>query len=513
MTETLPGDRIYSFPGGLKLRHNKQVACRQPIAEPELPERLYVQVVQHQGSAGDIRVEPGDRVAKGQRLTAAGDDLTVPEHAPTSGRVVAIADHPAAFPPGTSQRCIIIEPDGKDSWCERQPPEDHRRCSADDIVNHLHAYGLAGLGGAMFPTAAKLRGDWSGIHTVILNGAECEPWIACDEMLMRERPKAIIEGGLVLARATGAERVVIAIEDRMGAVRAGLEAACRELDCGQILRIIQVLTIYPEGGERQIIQTLTGQEVPHDGLPQDLGVVVHNVATAAAARDAVFEGRPLIDRIVTVTGPGIAKPRNYRALLGTPLAHLVAAAGGYSGEVTRLILGGPMSGSALTTDSIPVTKGANCVLALTRNETGRIQPTMPCINCGECVRVCPARLLPQTLFRLIEAGQYESANDYDVFDCIDCGCCAAVCPSHIPLVDFYRHAKHELTRRELDRRRAALARRRYEAREARLQQEKETRQNRRKEREEKLQRSETEAQSEIQAAIERATHKRNAADD
>ncbi len=511
MTEPSPGDRIHAFPGGLKLEHHKQVACQHPVERPPLPQRLFIALRQHQGESGRLLVEAGERVLKGQALTQAGDDFIVPEHAPTSGTIEGVTDHPAALPPGGTRRAIVLTPDGEERWMNSQPLSDWRKRPAGEIVEHLHRAGLAGLGGAMFPTAAKLRGDWTGLHTLILNGAECEPWIACDEMLMRERARDVVEGGLILARAAGAERTVIAIEDRMGMVEEMLLDACSQLDTGETVRIRKVFTIYPEGGERQIIQALTGREVPHDGLPQDLGVVVHNVGTAAAARDAVVGGRPLIERIVTVTGPGIAAPRNLLALIGTPFAHLVEAAGGYRGEVTRLILGGPMSGIALSSDEIPVSKGSNCVLALTRADVEPARPALPCINCGECVRVCPARLLPQTLFKLIEADNYDAAADYDLPDCIECGCCAAVCPSHIPLVDFYRHGKDELARRRLDQRRAALARRRHEAREERLAREKAERQARRKAREDKLKRPDK-AQDEIQAAIERARRKKEGGD-
>lgn len=509
MPDQLPGERLYSFPGGLELRHHKQIACRRPVQRPPLPERLYIPLGQHQGESGRLCVTEGERVDKGQALSASGDDFIVPVHAPTSGRIGALVNHPAAFPPGGTRRSLVLEPDGEDRWgeCRRLDQWSGSGRDGEAIIDHLHAHGLAGLGGAMFPTAAKLRGDWNDIHTLILNGAECEPWIACDEMLMRERPEAIVEGGLIMARAVRARRVVIAIEDRMNAVRERLETARRDIDPEGIVRIIQVLTIYPEGGERQLIQTLTGHEVPHDGLPQDLGVVCHNVATAAAARDAVIEGQPLIERIVTVTGPGIAEPCNLRALIGTPFSRLIEAAGGYQGEVTRLVLGGPLSGTALASDEIAVTKGANCLLALTRDEVEATQPTMPCINCGECVRVCPARLLPQTLFRHLEARQYDKAAELDLADCIECGCCAQVCPSHIPLVDYYRHGKDELARRRLDQRRAELARRRYEAREKRLQREQQQRRARRKEREEKLKQPEK-ARDEIQAAIERARQKK-----
>jgi Na+-translocating ferredoxin:NAD+ oxidoreductase subunit C len=508
MPDSLPGDRIFSFPGGLKLRHHKQIACRHSVERPSLPERLYVPLGQHQGESGQVLVEAGQRVLKGQALTASGDDFIVPVHAPTSGTVRAVVDHPAAFPPGGTRRCLELDPDGNDQWAELNPMDDWPERPGVEIIDHLHHSGLAGMGGAMFPTAAKLRGDWPDIHTVILNGAECEPYIACDEMLMRERPEAVIEGGLILAHAVGARRVVIAIEDRMGAVRDRLESARSQIDDSDMVRIIQVLTIYPEGGERQLIQTLTGREVPHDGLPQDLGVVCHNVATAAAVRDAVIEGKPLLERIVTVTGPGIAEPRNLLALIGTPFAHLVSAAGGYQGEVTRLVLGGPMSGTALASDEIPVSRGSNCLLALTRKEVAPSAPTLPCINCGACVSVCPASLLPQMLYRHLEAKQYDRAAELHLADCIECGCCAAVCPSHIPLVDFYRHGRQELIRRDLDERRSALARRRFEAREERLEREQAERQARRRAREERLKKPDR-AKDEIQAAIERARRKRD----
>jgi len=502
------GDRVHAFPGGLKLRHNKQIACRQPIRRPPLPTRLFIPIEPYRGRAAQPLVRIGQQVLGGQPLSIGASDLSVPDHAPTSARVIDITDHPTAFPPGGTRRSIVLEPDGQDRHQAPQPLPDWPECRRDELIDHLHAQGLAGMGGAMFPSAAKLRGDWGPIHTLILNGAECEPWIACDEMLMRERAAAVIEGGLILARAAGATTTVIAIEDRMGQVEDNLRLARAQLGAESRVRIRKVLTIYPEGGERQIIQALTGQEVAHDGLPQDLGVVVHNVATAAAARDAVIDGRALTERIVTVTGPGIAEPCNLLALIGTPLAHLVRAAGGYQGQVTRLILGGPMSGTALADDRIAVTKGSNCLLALTEHETQRSQPILPCINCGFCVRVCPASLLPQTLFRLVEAGDYQQAADHHLADCIDCGCCAQVCPSHIPLVDYYRHGKDELVRQRLDQRRAALARRRYEARQARLADEQAERQARREAREEKLKRAD-QAKNEIQAAIERARAKRD----
>lgn len=501
------GERLYSFPGGLKLRHHKQVSCQLPLTEAGLPEKLYIPIGQHQGDAGAVLVKPGDRVRLGQALTRALDDFQVPAHASASGTIEGLLEWPAAFPPGSRRRCLCLVPDDRDDAVPPNPLKNWQELSPDQLIDHLHQMGLAGLGGAMFPTAVKLRGDWPGIHTLILNGAECEPWISCDEMLMRHQPESVIEGALVLARAAGAEHIVIAIEDQMGAVEQALNRARDETDGAGQLRVVKVSTIYPEGGERQLIQVLTGQEVPHDGLPQDIGLLCQNVATAAAARAAVIDGVPLTQRIVTITGSGINQPRNLIARIGTPIVHLVNLAGGYTADVQRLVLGGPMSGTPLSSDAIPVTKGSNCVLALSGEELTPRQPTMPCINCGECVRVCPASLLPQLLYKAVAAQQHDQARDLNLFDCIECGCCAQVCPSHIPLVDWYRHGKDLLHLKELDLRKAALAKRRHEARQTRLEQAQAEREARRERRREKLE-TPDQAQSEIQAAIERARRKK-----
>jgi electron transport complex protein RnfC len=502
------GRHLYRFPGGLRLRHHKQVACQDPLVRLPLPARLHLPLAQHQGPAGELLVGPGEPVLKGQPLTSARHDREVPVHAPTSGTVRAIRSWPVSWPPASEADCIELEPDGNERWIERAGCPDWSDLAPSDLVWKLREAGLAGLGGAMFPTAAKLRGDWPGVRTVILNGSECEPYIACDEMLMRTRPEAVVTGGLILARALGAAEVVIAIEDRMGAVRQKLADAIAGCDANGLSRVVQVTTIYPEGGEKQLIQVLTGSEVPHDGLPQDLGLACLNVATAAAARDAVVDGTPLIERIVTVSGPAIEHPRNVIALLGTPVAELIAAAGGLAGDVERLVLGGPMSGIPLASDRVPIVKGSNCILALGPNDVSRSQPVMPCINCGECVRVCPASLLPQELYRYIRSEDWTEADALNVFDCIECGCCAHVCPSHIPLVDFYRHAKGVLRERGVEEARARRARERFEAREARLADEAERRRRKREQREQRLKHGDS-AANEVQAAIQRARRRRD----
>ncbi|MDT8410729.1 MAG: electron transport complex subunit RsxC [Wenzhouxiangellaceae bacterium] len=501
------GEQLHRFPGGLKLRHHKQIACRDPLMRPALPETLCLPLQQHQGPPGECLVETGEQVLKGQPLTRARSDCEVPIHAPTSGTVSAIEDRPAGKRPGGLKRCIVLTPDGRERWCARKPVDDWHKLDAPALIEHWRAGGLAGLGGAMFPTAAKLRGDWddqtSGVHTLILNGSECEPYISCDEMLMRIRPEAVVTGGLMLARALGAEQVVIAIEDQMGAVRKAFDEIVDQYDPDRRCRIVQVTTIYPEGGEKQLIQVLTGREVPHDGLPQSLGLVCLNVATAAAARDIIVDGTPVIERIVTISGPGIEHPRNLIALLGTPIHLLIEAAGGLSDEIDRLVLGGPMSGLPLASDQVPIEKGSNCILALRPVDTQRAQPEMPCINCGECVRVCPASLLPQELFHYLRAENYAEAERLNLFDCIECGCCAHVCPSHIPLVDHYRHGKDIMRERGIEDARARRAQQRFEARQARLADEAEQRKARRERRERKLEHPDG-AKSEVQAAIERA---------
>jgi electron transport complex protein RnfC len=401
---------------------------------------------------------------------------------------------------------VLIKPDGREQWFKLNPVSDWQNASPDELITQIQSCGLAGLGGAAFPTHTKMRDARDRhIHTLILNGVECEPYISCDEMLMREQPGQIILGARILRRALGAGRVVIAIEDQMGAVQKAL-TGCAEFAESKNISVVKVPTIYPEGGERQLIQVLTGLEVPAGGRPSDLGLVCQNVATAAAVAEAVTEGKPLIERYVTVTGNGISHPRNFLALFGTRISHLVDCCGGYSDDVARLVTGGPIMGYPLDTDSAPVVKASNCVLALNRQDITEPQVEMPCIRCGECARVCPAKLLPQQLHLQIRNGLWKPAQEYGLTACIECGCCDLVCPSHIPLVDWFRYGKGELRKLAVEQAATELARKRFEDREARLlrlKQERAEKMTRRKQ----VLKDKTVQQDRIQAAIRRAENK------
>lgn len=498
------GKHIHHFHGGLRLRHNKKISCQDQVERPPLPTLLTVPLQQHAGDTAEPFVAVGDYVLKGQPIGQCEPCAAV--HSPVSGTVEAVEDRPMSHPSGQSGPCVIIRPDGEEQWVDLNPLADWKTASAEQLIEQMQACGLAGLGGAVFPTHAKARdGRERRIHTLILNGAECEPYISCDEMLMREQPDKVILGARILRRALGAERVVIAIEDQMGAVQEALTHAAKCAECKRI-DVVKVTTIYPEGGERQLIQVLTGLEVPLGGRPSDLGMVCQNVATAAAVAEAVTEGKPLIDRYVTVTGNGITHPRNFQALLGTPFSHLIEHSGGYTDDVARLVVGGPMMGYPVASDSAPVVKASNCILALTEQDIAAPQTEMPCIRCGECARVCPATLLPQQLHLQAKNGLWDELEEYGISACIECGCCDFVCPSHIPLVDWFRYGKGQLRQRKVEARATELARKRFEDREQRLLRVKQERAEKMAARKQKL-KDKAEQQDRIRESIERAANK------
>ena len=476
-----------------------------------MPPRLFVPLLQHTGREAEATVSEGQQVLKGEQIGWFKQLGSGCVHAPTSGTVSAIVRHPISHPAGEDGRCIVIRPDGLDQWLEPEPVADWQSADPAVLLQCIRNSGIVGLGGAMFPTAYKVQeASERGIHTLVLNGSECEPYISCDEMLMREQPDSIVLGARILQKAVGAERTLIAIEDQMGAVHQALQAAIDRSGAAHI-SIVKVTTIYPEGGEKQLIQVLTGLEVPSGGRPADLGLLCQNVATATAVARAVTEGKPLVERIVTVTGSGVRSPRNLLAAIGTPVSNLVDQCGGYLPGAARLVLGGPMMGYPLASDSNPVTKAANCILVLNEDEIRQPQAEMPCIRCGECARVCPALLLPQQLNRSIRAQKWEETRAGGLKDCIECGCCDFVCPSHIPLVEWFRFGKSRLQELATEKQRADVARQRFEAREMRLEKNNLARKQRIAEKKKAL-RADAGKQEKIAESIERARKRREKAE-
>jgi electron transport complex protein RnfC len=458
--------KLYTFPGGLKLEGHKAISTSQPISKANIPDRLFVPLNQNIGSPAECIVKKGQRVLKGQMIGRVTDYVAVPVHAPSSGTIIDIQKFPAAHASGLPSDVIIIEPDGKDEWLERKPLADISELDPSELRNMIRCAGIVGLGGAAFPTFIKLNPVGHQIKTLILNGAECEPYISCDDMLMRERPHEIIDGAKIMRHALNAESVIIAVEDNKPEAISSLQTLVDDLDW---IEVQSIPAIYPTGGERQLVKVLTGKDVPSHGLPLDLDLVVSNVATAASVHHALDHQQPLISRIITVTGSGVSSPRNIEALIGTPMSDLIEMAGGYTENADRLIMGGPMMGITLKTDATPVVKASNCLLVQTPADHATETISRPCIRCGECVKVCPVKLLPQQLYWFSQSKNLDGLQTHHLFDCIECGCCSVVCPSHIPLVQYFRYGKSESWKKEQEMIKSDRARERTEARTKRLE--------------------------------------------
>jgi len=460
---------LWHFHGGLRLPGHKRLSSEQPIAGCDPVERYVIPLLQHIGVAGDLLVAAGERVLKGQKLTRPKSLISAAVHAPVSGIIEDIGPRPFPHPSGVSGRCITILNDHRDEWVEREPvAEDYIDMSSHELRGIIRDAGIVGLGGAAFPSAVKETE--LGIDTLIVNGVECEPYISCDDRLMRERAAGIIEGVRIIAHIVKAKACIIAIEDNKPEATAAMETALHRND-SELIRVKSVPTLYPSGGERQLIEVLTGRQVPSNGLPSDIRMLCHNVATCYAVYRAVFEGEPLISRIVTVTGHGIAQPRNLEVPIGTPMSACIEQCGGYTKDAISLIMGGPMMGITLDNDRLPVIKACNCLLVSSAEDLSLPSSArhLPCIRCGLCVDVCPANLLPQQLYWYSASRSLERAVEFSLFDCIECGCCAYVCPSKIPLVQYYRAAKSEVWDQERQRKKADIARERHEQRTARLE--------------------------------------------
>ena len=471
-------NNTWSFHGGIKLPGHKDMSTQKPISRMPPGDRYVIPLNQHIGAEGELLVIAGDKVLKGQMLAGPHGMISASVHSPVSGRVVEIAEHRFPHPSGLPGRCIVIENDHRDEWIKRNPVgDDYINTSSHLLRNIIRDSGIVGLGGAVFPTAVKQTEV--GIETLILNGVECEPYISCDDMLMRERADDIIKGAKIISHIINAEKCVVAIEDnKPEAIEAIANAINR--DGSGTIHVQIVPTIYPSGGERQLIQVITGKEVPVNGLPSDIQVLCHNVATSYAIYKAVYEAEPLTSRIVTVTGRGVESPRNLEVDIGTPIHACIEYCGGYKQNARALIMGGPMMGLTLDSDELPIIKATNCLLVsadidITLPDS---EIHLPCIRCGECVEVCPANLLPQQLYWFAGNRDYDRAVEYNLFDCIECGCCAYVCPSQIPLVQYYRHAKSDIWEQERERKKSDIARQRHENRQKRLEKQKQEREAR-----------------------------------
>ena len=463
---------IFPFHGGVHPPENKAQSTQFPIMQLSLPEKIVLPLRQHVGNIPKIKVSIGNYVLKGQLLAEAEGAVSAAIHATTSGTISAIEDAIIPHPSGLPDRCITITPDGKDTWIEKKS-QDWRNIDRKNLVSSLRLSGIVGLGGATFPTHIKLRSDGkSGVHTLIINAAECEPYITCDDMLMRERADEIVKGIAIAQHLLGAERVLIGIEDNKPEAAAAIQAAvAKEKSKATNMQVVVVPTLYPSGDARRLIHLVLGTEIPHDKRSTEVGLQVFNVATVLALYRYFELGEPSISRIVSITG-NVQNPQNFEVLFGTPLPHLVKAAGGAKPKTTHYIMGGPMMGFDLPTENVPITKAANCIIAASPNLFAPPPPAMPCIRCARCADACPVNLQPQELYWFAKSDNFEKANDYKLFDCIECGACSYVCPSNIPLVQYYRYAKSEIIAIDKAQEAADLARERNDFRLARIEREK-----------------------------------------
>ncbi|ENM5732817.1 electron transport complex subunit RsxC [Vibrio mimicus] len=475
LIEQIKSGKLWDFPGGIHPFENKHQSNRQPIINASIPNELVLPLKQHIGKAGDLLVKVGDRVLKGQPLTQYTSTFMLPIHAPTSGVISAIEPRTVAHPSGLSELCIVLAPDQQEEWFELQPQPDYQQLSPETLLELIRQAGISGMGGAGFPTAKKLQSGLSRTEILIINAAECEPYITADDVLMRQHANEIIQGIEIVEHILKPKLTIIGIEDNKPEAVAALQQAAQ--DKPMVIRVIP--TKYPSGGEKQLIKILTNLEVPKGGIPADIGLLVQNVGSLQAIARAILHGEPLIRRVVTLTGDCFRKPRNVWALLGTPVQALLNEFG-YKADkkLPRLIMGGPMMGFTLPHAQVPITKTANCILAPTRNELTNSDHEMACIRCGQCADACPVSLLPQQLQWHAKAQEFDKCEELNLKDCIECGACAYVCPSDIPLVQYYRQAKAEIRTRSLEAEAAERAKARFEEKKARMDRDKAERENR-----------------------------------
>lgn len=466
--------KVWNIHGGIHPPENKEQSLTGPIQAVPLPALLTLPLSQHLGAPASPLVKMGDKVLKGQMIAEANGFISASVHAPTSGTIVTIDDLPVPHASGMEAPCIVIKSDGEDRWIEHSGVDNYSDSSPAELLSIIHNAGITGLGGAGFPSAVKLQ-PRQAIKTLIINATECEPYITADDQLIRQHAAEILVGVDILAHILGRpERVLIGIEDNKPKAQEALANALKDKWPEDVnVQIIAFPTKYPSGGEKQLIQILTGEEVPSGKLPADLGIICQNIGTTHAIYRAVCFGEPLISRVTTVTGKACNKPGNFQVLIGTPIEHILAQGGFDEFLCQRLVMGGPMMGFALPNIQVPVIKSTNCLLATTSEESPAPTPAQACIRCGHCAEACPASLLPQQLYWHAQAKNYARLEAHHLADCIECGACSYVCPSNIPLVQYYRAVKGEMRQIAEDKKQSDRARARFEHHQARVLREEE----------------------------------------
>jgi H+/Na+-translocating ferredoxin:NAD+ oxidoreductase subunit C len=439
---------------------HKRPAADVPLRTLPLPEKLYMPLQQHVGGAARPIVLVGSQVLKGQLIAESQGNVSAPIHAPTSGTVIGIGEVTAPHPSGLPFAAITIAPDGDDKLFEIDLAADPFALDPAEITKRVAAAGVVGLGGATFPSAVKFAlGKRLQVETLIVNGGECEPYLSCDDRVMRDFAPGVVDGVRLIMHAIGARDALVGIENNKPEAIAAMKIAAEAFP---EVKIRPVPARYPMGSDKQLIQTLTGRQVPADCRAAEVGVLVHNVNTAYAVHRAIRTGEPLVTRIVTVNGGAVASPGNILAPIGTLVGDLVDFAG-LTSTPARYVMGGPMMGAVLPHTSVPIVKGTSGILALSAAEAATPEPG-PCIRCGNCTRACPMGLLPLEMAARVRVDDLDGASRFGLADCIACGCCAYICPSHIPLVQYFSYAKGELWSRERTKLRNDAAKRLAQAR-------------------------------------------------
>lgn len=430
---------LATFKGGVHPPDKKELSKQSPITPAEAPKRVCIPLSQHIGAPCKAAVAIGQDVKKGEVIGTPEGFVSAPVHASVAGKVAGIVECPSAT--GRMVQCVVIENNGTEEWTTLKDNPDYLSLSPEDLRAKVKDAGIVGMGGAAFPTHVKLSPPKEKpIDVVILNGAECEPYLTADYRLMIERPDDVVAGLKVLMRILGVTKGYIGIEEnKMDAVEIMTKAVAGE----GTIQVVTCKVMYPQGAEKMLIKACVDREVPARGLPMDCGVVCQNIGTAVAIYEAARFGKPLIERVVTVTGAGIREPKNLMVKVGTMVSEIVAQCGGLKEDTAKVISGGPMMGFALYTLETPVTKGTSGILALPESEVKHADKFGPCIRCGRCIEVCPMGLMPSMLSITAEKGFWEDAKAYNLFDCFECGTCTYVCPSKRPIVQLVRLAKSQ----------------------------------------------------------------------